>query len=58
VVGLAVTMLDQLFPETEKVTSPHNLSERAVGWLYQVERELGIAPTLVGTSPTTLVDTR
>jgi adenylosuccinate synthase len=58
VVGLAVTMLDQLFPETEKVTVPHNLSERAVGWLCQVERELGVAPTLVGTSPTTLVDTR
>jgi adenylosuccinate synthase len=58
VVGLAVTMLDQLFPETEKVTAPHNLSERAVGWLYQVERELGVAPTLVGTSPTTLIDTR
>lgn len=53
-VSLAVTMVDQRFPECTGVTSQEGLSERAVEWLDGVETEHEIAVDLVGTSPTTM----
>ena len=51
---VAVTMLDQLFPE---VAGRTQLSPRAIQWLTERAEELGHPIDLVGTGPTTLTPT-
>lgn len=57
-VRLAITMLDQMFEQATGVTTWTDLPREAKAWLFQREAELGVAPSLVGTGPHTLIDLR
>ncbi|QOR55602.1 MAG: adenylosuccinate synthetase [Phage 66_12] len=52
---VAITMLDQLFPEVQGVTTLSDLSQRAIDWLREKTNELGQPVDLIGTSPSTQV---
>jgi adenylosuccinate synthase len=52
---VALTMLDQMFPEVAGTTNLSDLSNRAMVWVQDREREIGARVWLVGTSPTTVV---
>lgn len=56
VVKVALTMLDQLFPEVAGATTIEGLSKRARDWIVERENEVGAEVGLVGTSPTTMVE--
>lgn len=50
-VSLAMTMLDQRFPEVAGAVSQGELSEAALTWLREIEDELATEITAVGTGP-------
>lgn len=52
-VVLAITMLDQLFPEDAGKASPDELSEGARAWLSDVSMDMEADIVVVGTGPTT-----
>lgn len=56
VAKLALTMLDQMFPEVAGVTDPGHLSRPAMQFITEVEQAVGTRVGLVGTSPTTVVE--
>lgn len=53
---VAITMLDQMFPEVAGVEKFDDLSVQAVEWVAQKQFEIGAPVHLVGTSPSTIVD--
>lgn len=53
-VSLAITMVDQKFPECTGVKGPRYLSQQARAWLSEVEDEHECEIRHVGTSPTTM----
>ena len=54
-IRIAITMLDQLFPEVKGATQWSLLSERARRWIADKSFELGQPINLIGTSPYTQV---
>jgi adenylosuccinate synthase len=56
VVKVALTMLDQMFPEVAGATEIDQLSRRARDWICEKETEVGAEIGLVGTSPTTMIE--
>lgn len=56
VAQVALTMLDQLFPNQRGVARAVDLSLEARNFIKRVEDGVGAEVTLVGTSPTTVVD--
>lgn len=56
VVKIAVTMLDQLYPNMVGVTRVQDLSLESRQFLERVESECGAEVGLVGTSPTTVIE--
>lgn len=55
-VRVAITMLDQMFPEVAGARTFEDLSVQAVEWVAQKQFEIGAPVHLVGTSPSTIVD--
>jgi adenylosuccinate synthase len=56
VVKVALTMVDQMFPECAGATTLSGLSGEAVAWLRMVEDTARCEIGMVGTSPTTVVE--
>jgi adenylosuccinate synthase len=55
-VQLAITMLDQRFPDVEGATDKRELSAEAIDWLAEVQDEHETDVALVGTSPKTMME--
>jgi len=56
----AVTKIDILFPESKGATSYSDLPKKAVDFIEEIEKKIGIPVTLIGTGPgaTEMVDRR
>ena len=52
---VAMTMVDQMFPEVQGATEMGQLSDRAQDWLDQRTKELGVPIDMIGTSPYTQI---
>lgn len=55
-VRLALTMVDQMFPQDKGVTHDGNLSDEAREFISSVQRDFRIEVAYVGTSPTTMFE--
>lgn len=57
---IALTKLDTVFPECKGMTRYERLSDRAKGFIKEVEKNLGVPVTIIGTGPGTpeVVDRR
>jgi adenylosuccinate synthase len=51
---IALTKLDTVFPECKGMTRYDGLSDRAKGFIGEVEKNLGVPVTIIGTGPSTL----
>jgi adenylosuccinate synthase len=56
VVRLALTMLDQPFPELAGATDAHQLTDAAIEFIHGVQRDTGSAVRLLGTSDRTMIE--
>jgi adenylosuccinate synthase len=54
-IRIAITMLDQLYPEVEGATDPAYLTDPAHQWLRNRTEDLGYSIDLIGTSPRTMI---
>lgn len=51
---VAVTKIDVMFPECKGIRSYHKLSQKAEAFIENIEREIKVPVTLIGTGPGTL----